>query len=49
MHGLSWLGPRVRIHPYELHIKDQEYYDTLYAGSAQKRDKWHWSAKMWKL
>ena len=36
----------MRINPYELHIKDQEYYDTLYAGSTQKRDKWHWSAKM---
>ena len=36
----------MRINPYELHIRDQDYYDILYAGSSQKRDKWHWSAKM---
>jgi cytochrome P450 len=36
----------VRINPYELHIKDAEYYDVVYAGGKAKRDKWHWSAKM---
>jgi Cytochrome P450 len=36
----------VRINPYELHIRDQEYYDVLYTGSNAKRDKWHWPAKM---
>jgi hypothetical protein len=43
---LTRLGPIVRINPFELHIRDQEYYDALYAGSSQKRDKWAWSAKM---
>jgi Cytochrome P450 len=39
-------GPIVRINPYELHINDPEYYDEIYTGPTQKRDKWAWSAKM---
>ncbi|KAH0555914.1 hypothetical protein GP486_006142 [Trichoglossum hirsutum] len=39
-------GPIVRINPYELHIDDPEYYDTLYSGPSKKRNKWEWSAKM---
>lgn len=33
-------GPIIRIRPDELHIKDSEFYDTLYSRSA-KRDKHH--------
>lgn len=40
-------GPVIRINPYELHISDPYYYETLYATSAsgEKRDKWEWYAK----
>ena len=41
------LGPIIRINPYELHVRDPNAYDKIYPGaSAGKRDKWHWSAKM---
>ena len=43
---LIFAGPIVRINPYEVHIRDQDYYDVIYTGSNVKRDKWHWSAKM---
>ena len=43
---VSETGPIIRINPYELHISDPEYYDELYTGPSQKRDKWAWSAKM---
>ncbi|KAJ5282252.1 hypothetical protein N7497_012066 [Penicillium chrysogenum] len=32
-------GPILRINPHELHIKDPSYYDTLYGGPLNKRDK----------
>ncbi|KAF9883416.1 hypothetical protein FE257_003499 [Aspergillus nanangensis] len=32
-------GPIVRINPREIHIKDSDYYDEIYASSARKRDK----------
>lgn len=33
-------GPIVRVTPHELHVRDSEYYDEIYAPSAKKRDKW---------
>ncbi|KAM5467941.1 hypothetical protein MauCBS54593_005223 [Microsporum audouinii] len=35
-------GPIVRISPYELHIKDPSYYNTLYAGPTKRRNKYKW-------
>jgi cytochrome P450 len=33
-------GPIIRINSDELHIKDAEYYDEIYAGGSKKRDKY---------
>ncbi|KAK2766809.1 hypothetical protein FQN54_006123 [Arachnomyces sp. PD_36] len=33
-------GPIIRINPYELHIRDSEYYDELYAPAAKRKDKY---------
>ena len=35
-------GPIVLINPFEVHIMDPNYYDTLYAGPTRRRDKDPW-------
>jgi len=36
-------GPIVRINPYEVHINDPEFFDTLCAASnTNRKDRWHW-------
>jgi len=38
------VGPVVRINPYEIHISDPNFYDTVYVGSTtRKTEKWWWS------
>ena len=45
-HLIKRTGPIIRINPYELHIKDPEFYDNLYSGPGSKRDKWSWSVNL---
>ncbi|RAH49962.1 cytochrome P450 [Aspergillus brunneoviolaceus CBS 621.78] len=35
-------GPVVRISAFELHIKDPDFYNTLYSGPLHKREKYSW-------
>lgn len=40
-------GPIIRISPWEVHISDPDFYDTVYASSASghRRDKYDWFTK----
>ncbi|KAI4283741.1 MAG: hypothetical protein L6R38_001955 [Xanthoria sp. 2 TBL-2021] len=40
------LGPIVRINPYEIHVSDPSWLDTLYPGPGPVRDKYAPSAHM---
>jgi cytochrome P450 len=35
----SWIGPIVRVSPREVHIKDPDYYDEIYASASRRREK----------
>jgi hypothetical protein len=35
-------GPIVRINPFEVHINDATFYNTLYSGSTKERNKFPW-------
>lgn len=35
-------GPIMRINPFEIHINDASFYNTLYAGPTNKRNKYSW-------
>ena len=39
-------GPIIRISPYEVHINDIEYIDTVYPGSSPRTMKYGWAMKM---
>lgn len=37
-------GPIIRINPYEIHISDPEFFNTIYSQT-EKRDAWGWRKK----
>lgn len=36
---LGYIGPIIRVSPREVHIKDPDYYDEIYASSGRRREK----------
>ena len=41
-----FLGPTVRINPYELHINDVKFYDEIYTSGRRRRDKYEWQVSV---
>ncbi|PVI06026.1 putative P450 monooxygenase, partial [Periconia macrospinosa] len=39
-------GPVVRINPYEIHVSDPAFYDSIYVGPSRRTDKFNFSARM---
>lgn len=42
-------GPIVRINPYEIHIDDPEFLDSVYPGPLVRTEKYHWARTMFSL
>lgn len=45
----KFVGPIVRISPYEIHIDDPEFIDEVYPGPATRTEKYEWGMKMFGL
>lgn len=43
---IPFIGPIIRINPYELHVADSSFTDQLYPTVAKNVEKWSWSAGM---
>ncbi len=42
---MRFIGPIVRINPYELHVNDVQFYDEIYTSGHRRRDKYEWQIK----